>query len=196
MRLFSTKDKKQKKPSTSDEEEAPSPTSRSPTKRSTPSRPKSTRTGDDHHRAEPGPPRRSRTVPISKHSSSSKKDKYDSDTHPLNLPPEQRKRFSALSAMSDPMDIDSEIQNGASSPSVKTTVPGAFDAPKTNGTNTNEEGPVPPPHKSNPTSPVAAPAPTPEEAEAFKANGNKFYKSKEYKKAIEEYTKGTASPHM
>lgn len=89
------------------------------------------------------------------------------------------------------MDIDSEGPNGMpSSPSTQANMPGAFDTPKANGTNTNGEGPVPPPHKSNPTSPVAAPASTPEEAEAFKANGNKFYKSKEYKKAIEEYTKG------
>ena len=89
------------------------------------------------------------------------------------------------------MDIDSEPQNGTpTSPQPQSNMPGAFEPPKTNGTNVNGEGPAPPPHKSNPTSPVPAAAPTPEEAEAFKAAGNKFYKAKEYKKAIEEYTKG------
>ncbi len=100
--------------------------------------------------------------------------------------------------MSDPdrMDIDSESSNVApTSPPPQVNIPGAFDTPKTNGTNgvVSGEGPVPPPHKSNPTSPVPAPAPTAEEAEAFKTAGNKFYKAKEYKRAIEEYTKGTNS---
>jgi DnaJ homolog subfamily C member 7 len=98
--------------------------------------------------------------------------------------------------MSDPerMDIDSEGPNGAApaSPAAQANMPGSFDAPKTNGRkdSVNGEGPVPPPHKSNPTSPVPIAAPTAEEAEAFKTAGNKFYKAKEYKKAIEEYTKG------
>jgi DnaJ family protein C protein 7 len=94
------------------------------------------------------------------------------------------------------MDIDSEGPNGApASPSPQTNMPGSFDSPKMNGTNgsPSNEGPVPPPHKSNPTSPATVPAPTPEEAEAFKTAGNKFYKAKEYKKAIEEYTKGKES---
>lgn len=92
------------------------------------------------------------------------------------------------------MDVDSEGQNEApTSPPPQAKMPGTFDSPKQNGTPVNGEGPVPPPHKSNPTSPVAAAPPTPEEAEAFKAAGNKFYKAKEYKKAIEEYTKGMRS---
>lgn len=100
-----------------------------------------------------------------------------------------------MSSMSDPMEIDSEGLNGTpASPPPQTKMPGSFDTPKTNGSssasNTNGDAPAPPPHKSNPTSPAAPAAPTPEEAEAFKANGNKFYKAKEYKKAIEEYTKG------
>jgi DnaJ family protein C protein 7 len=100
--------------------------------------------------------------------------------------------------MSDPdrMDIDNEGPTGApASPSVQTNMPGSFDSPKINGSNgtSNGEGPVPPPHKSNPTSPAAVALPTPEEAEAFKTAGNKFYKAKEYKKAIEEYTKGEDS---
>lgn len=101
-----------------------------------------------------------------------------------------------MSAKSDATDVDVEGQSSS--------MPGAFDAPKkneapeangTNGTHNNEsdadtEGPEPPPHKSNSSSPVLDVAPTPEQAEEFKAAGNKFYKAKEYKKAIEEYTKG------
>lgn len=89
------------------------------------------------------------------------------------------------------MSIDSEATNGAPASPQSSKMPGGFDTPKTNGANGKEsgEGPVPPPHKSNPTSPVASPAPTAEEAEAFKNAGNKFYKAKEFKKAIEEYTK-------
>lgn len=102
------------------------------------------------------------------------------------------------------MDIDSEGPNGAPpvSPPPQQKMPGAFDTPKTNGANgkdkenekENGEGPAPPPHKSNPSSPEAPAAPTPEEAEAFKNAGNKHYKAKEYKKAIEEYTKGVYTP--
>lgn len=60
--------------------------------------------------------------------------------------------------------------------------------PKANGTaGMNGEGPVPPPHKSNPTSPT--PVPMADNAESFKAAGNRYYKAKDYRKAIEEYTK-------
>ncbi|EHK96060.1 putative DnaJ like protein subfamily C member 7 like protein [Glarea lozoyensis 74030] len=97
--------------------------------------------------------------------------------------------------MSDPdrMDIDSEPQAAPVSPPPQPKT--QTDSPKANGANGagvgagNGEGPTPPPHKSNPTSPAPVAAPTPEEAEAFKAAGNKFYKAKDYKKAIEEYTK-------
>lgn len=99
--------------------------------------------------------------------------------------------------MADSMDVDSEGQNGTTpSPPAQANMPGSSNTPKvTNGTSPstpNGDAPVPPPHKSDPTSPAPAPAATStaEDAEAFKANGNKFYKNKEYKKAIEEYTKG------
>ena len=97
--------------------------------------------------------------------------------------------------MSEPdrMDVDSEGPNGApTSTPPQSSMPGSFDAPKANGRkeSMNGEGPVPPPHKSNPTSPAPAAAPTTEQAEEFKTAGNKFYKAKEWKKAIEEYTKG------
>ncbi|KAE8451233.1 hypothetical protein EG329_004397 [Mollisiaceae sp. DMI_Dod_QoI] len=109
--------------------------------------------------------------------------------------------------MADPdrMDIDSEGPVAApTSPPPQPNLPGSFETPtsKPNGTNgpvnspkeKEQEGPTPPPHKSNPTSPTPAPLPVVDEAEAFKAAGNKFYKAKEYKKAIEEYTKGKDTP--
>lgn len=88
--------------------------------------------------------------------------------------------------MPDAMDVDAETPS---------SMPGAFEIPKANGANgTDVDGdagaPEPPPHKSNPASPVQDAPPTPEQAEAFKTLGNKYYKAKEYKKAIEEYTKG------
>lgn len=84
-------------------------------------------------------------------------------------------------------------------PAPETPTPGAF--PQTNGTTTNgtgkhdeeESGPAPPPHKTA-ASPVAETPVSAEEkaaeAEAYKAAGNKFYKAKQYEKAIQEYSKG------
>lgn len=127
---------------------------------------------------------------------------FDTNTHPLNLPPDLR-RLSALSNMaeqmrSDSMDVDTDVHAQPSSPPAE-KIPGAFNSP--NGVNVNGStnkdsmdvdsgAPTPPPHKSPPTSPTPAAAPTPEEAEAFKNAGNKHYKAKEYRKAIEEYTRG------
>jgi len=183
MKLFSKSPKKSRKTSTSDEE-SHSPRSRSPLKKSMSS--KSGKARDENYKhAEQGSARSSRSYQL------------DANSHPLNLPPEQLRRLSALSTMSDPMDIDIDAQDGVpTSPPPPSNVPGSFDTPKTNGTNgtVNGEGPVPPPHKSNPTSPATPVAPTPEDAEAFKTAGNKFYKAKEYNKAIVEYTKGMNFP--
>lgn len=64
----------------------------------------------------------------------------------------------------------------------------ASPTPKPNGTaaetNGDSSAPPPPPHRT-PTSP-----PPPVDAEACKAAGNKFFKAKDYTKAIQEYTKG------
>lgn len=52
-----------------------------------------------------------------------------------------------------------------------------------------DDSPVPPPHK--------APSPPPKPAhdpEACKATGNKYFKAKDYSRAIEEYSKGKAVP--
>jgi DnaJ family protein C protein 7 len=199
MRLFSKADKNPKTPSSDKDKDKPRPRdSASPRKKSTSS--ESSRSNDrsqkssstssnSHKQPEPGSPRSSRRFP----KSSSSRRTEDRDTHPLNLPFDQlQKRLSALSAasaMPDAMDVDTEAPS---------SMPGSFETlPKVNGANANgahDDGdsgaPEPPPHKSNPASPVQDAPPTPEQAEAFKALGNKYYKAKEYKKAIDEYTKG------
>lgn len=191
MKLFSKSPKKSKKTPTSDDE-SHKPRSSSPLKKSS----KSGKARDENYKSEQGSARNSRSYP--KSGQDSPRYTFDPNTHPLNLPPDQLRRLSALSSMSDPMDIDCEGLNGTpTSPPPQSSMPGSFDTPKTNGVtgSTNGEGPVPPPHKSNPTSPTPVAPPTAEEAEAFKTTGNKFYKAKEYKKAIEEYSKGMEFQH-
>ncbi|KAG9234261.1 hypothetical protein BJ875DRAFT_504828 [Amylocarpus encephaloides] len=208
MNFFSKSPKKSKKSTANDDESQPATAtttttanrSRSPLKKSSSSS-RSGKARDEHHshssrKAEQGSSQHSRTFP----KSNTPRHPFDpSTTHPLNLPPDQLRRFSALSAMSDPdrMDIDGEgPQSAPVSPPPQTKMPGSFDTPKMNGSHasgsatnaSNGGGPAPPPHRSNPTSPAAA-TPTPDEAEAFKTSGNKYYKAHNYKKAIEEYTK-------
>ncbi|KAH0367597.1 TPR-like protein, partial [Aureobasidium melanogenum] len=97
-----------------------------------------------------------------------KKDRaHDPDTHPLNLPPQERARLSRLAAR---MDQEKQQTNGNA----------AADTPAQNG----DTAPVPPPHKTPTT-----PPPSTEDAEAFKAAGNKYFKAGDYTKAIAEYTK-------
>ncbi|KAI1822311.1 hypothetical protein F4861DRAFT_396827 [Xylaria intraflava] len=125
---------------------------------------------------------------------SSRRAKLDTNTHPLNLPPDEIKRLSALSAMNDrnsfdKMDVDKE--NSAQPPSsppppvqksftVPIPSPANASKPETNG-----EGPAPPPHRSNPSSPVPSDA---DQAENYKSLGNKSFKDRQYKKAIKEYS--------
>jgi DnaJ family protein C protein 7 len=133
------------------------------------------------------PPRPSRTSRLST-DHSSRKSKIDYDTHPLNLPPEERKRLSELSkaamSASSPMDIDPQPVNGASpqNPSAQSN----FAVPIPNGT-THDEPPAPPQHGSRPSSPILTPQ---DDAESYKAAGNRFFKDKNYTKAIEQYSKG------
>lgn len=58
------------------------------------------------------------------------------------------------------------------------------------GNGDDEEGPQPPPHKTPPNGEAENGVGGKEEAEERKAAGNKFYKAKQYDKAVEEYTKG------
>lgn len=201
MNLFSRSPKKPSKKAPASDEESTSSRSRSPPKKSvSAASSKSSKAKEENIRPAQGSSRSSRS--FQKSVPHSPRHPYDPNSHPLNLPPEELRRYSALSSMSDPdrMDIDSEGPIAApTSPPPQASIPGSFETPtpKTNGANgpvnspkeKAQEGPVPPPHKSNPTSPTAAPASAADEAEAFKAAGNKFYKAKEYKKAIEEYTK-------
>jgi DnaJ family protein C protein 7 len=113
---------------------------------------------------------------------------YDRNSHPLNLPPHELKRLSAMSQRSDspvPMDIDQEdpISPLPSSPQPATN--GHASSPSHPDAEINgDSGPLPPPYKpSSPQPPTVDP-------EVFKAAGNKFFKAKEYDKAVKEYTKG------
>lgn len=141
--------------------------------------------------------------------SSFRRKKVDTNTHPLNLPPEEIRRLSRLSAMSaresvDRMDVDppSSAATPSSPPQRQTTPPAAAAAapaaqkaggsqtpPATNGSSSpkGDDAPAPPPHKTDPNSPPPTPA---DEAEIFKNFGNKFFKEKDYRRAIEEYSKG------
>jgi DnaJ family protein C protein 7 len=93
------------------------------------------------------------------------------------------------------MDIDQEppANNGTSTPPPAASAQTNFAVPIPNGTTHEgqEAAPAPPPHKSNPSSPQPTPA---DEAESYKAAGNRFFKEKNYAKAIEQYSKGLYIP--
>ena len=102
------------------------------------------------------------------------------DTHPLNLPSEERdKRISIMSqenaaSQGDPMDVDVNMHGYAS------------DHANGSSSDTNaDNSPVDAPPKS--PSPPPKPAYDPEECKSL---GNKYFKAKDYSKAIAEYTKG------
>lgn len=85
---------------------------------------------------------------------------------------------------SNSMDIDREPVNGApSTPPANPSAQANFAVPIPNGAS-HDEAPVPPPHKSNPSSPVPTPQ---DDAEAYKAAGNRFFKERNYAKAIAQY---------
>ncbi|KIV89289.1 hypothetical protein PV10_08867 [Exophiala mesophila] len=132
----------------------------------------------------------------------------DPDTHPLNLPPDQlhrlytahmakeeansRASMSVDRDMSAPENSDPQPANmngeHSSPPATPSRdAPGAFPEQSsddgTNGTanGSDDRSPTPPPHK--------APPPPKVDPEACKAAGNKFFKAKDYERAIAEYTK-------
>ena len=80
-----------------------------------------------------------------------------------------------------PMDVDGP-------PATQDSTPGAF--PTTNGVNGDQENNAPPPpaHKPQPNGTPSSTAAS--DAVSFKDAGNKFFKAKQYDKAIAEYTKG------
>ncbi|KAI1096357.1 hypothetical protein F5B19DRAFT_436087 [Rostrohypoxylon terebratum] len=138
-------------------------------------------------------------------STPSRRSKIDTNIHPLNLPPDEIKRLSAQFNMSnqraslDKMDVDKDTPTATPSspppvqPQSSFTIP--VKSPKVtatpkangvkNGTAEEPQGPVPPPHRSNPSSPVPNDA---ELAEAHKSDGNRFFKQRDYSRAIAEYT--------
>lgn len=148
----------------------------------------------------PGAHMRKRTSPAKK---DKKKEKEDRNSHPLNLPPDELRRLSAAIAREESargsMDAEASDHNGTTSspmqsplPTPLKEAPGAF--PETaNGTTNGEsngvngddkKSPTPPPHRE-PLKPKV-------DAEACKAAGNKFFKAKDYSRAIAEYTKGSS----
>ncbi|KAF2746666.1 TPR-like protein [Sporormia fimetaria CBS 119925] len=133
--------------------------------------------------------------------SSRRSSKYDRDSHPLNLPPDELRRLSSSAmsqlngqqnqpSQSQPMDVDRET----------TSSPAPNGAQPANGD--RDDRPAPPPHRytTSPAPQSANYAATPEDAsppaqaptidaESYKAAGNKFFKIKDYPQAIKEYTK-------
>lgn len=170
MGLFtkSSPKKKTEPDSQENKKSSSSSSSRSPAKYSAPSPKKSIR---DRERI----PRKGSA------SRSTHRTQYPHDTHPLNLPPDEWVRHrSAMSSDSEQddelfqMDVDSET------PEPHQHVNGISDGDQVNG----DASPIPPPHKS--PSPPPKPAYDPE---ACKATGNKYFKAKDYPRAVQEYTK-------
>ncbi|ATY63781.1 DNAJ domain containing [Cordyceps militaris] len=163
-----------------------SPEPPSPTKSSSRSPKKSVRSEHTPRDAKSSPRNLRHSRQASDLTASSRRSKHDPDTHPLNLPPEERKRFSArsYSAMSA-MDIDREPLNGPSTPPPNPSAQTNFSVPIQNG-NGPDGPPAPPPHKSNPSSPTPSPL---DEAEVCKALGNKFFKERSFAQAIEQYSR-------
>ncbi len=122
--------------------------------------------------------------------SDKKKSKPDPNSHPLNLPPDELRRLSAAMAReearnSTPMDVENEdsMTNRSSAPQTPShDAPGAFPDAGANGfSDHDEKSPTPPPHQ---------PPPPKVDPEACKAAGNKFFKAKDYDRAVQEYSKG------
>lgn len=140
-------------------------------------------------------PMRKKSSPVKR---DKKKDKDNRHSHPLNLPPDELRRLSAAMAAQEgarnSMDVDSNGQPAspqAESPATPLkSAPGAFldHANSTvngvNGDYKDDKSPAPPPHR------VPVPEKPMIDAEAAKAAGNKFFKAKDYARAISEYTKG------
>lgn len=145
-----------------------------------------------------------------KASSGEKKDKdslEDSEQHPLNFylqsggqfPPNSSSKNKKMSSPRDSMNGGVAVNGGASAadPDKMETTPAPESSASLsneaqvgeNGQQQQEQRPTPPPHRTK-TTPPPPPEIRPEEAEAFKASGNKFYKAGQYGKAIDEYTKG------
>ena len=173
-------------------------TSKSPSKENRPATPRRTRSEFSPEHSPSSYLRRKQSTspykpPVKRagKSFSKSREQHDLDTHPLNLPPEQLRRL--MAAASDPLPTGGDHVPSSPPPEA----PGAF--PATNGAdhNTSDDDTAPPPPPHGTSSPSSSPSTTKQndadieaEAESFKAAGNKFFKAKQYDKAIAEYTKG------
>lgn len=112
----------------------------------------------------------------------------DPDLHPLNLPPDELRRLSAMAAARDDsrssMDLDKEATPAPATPPSTTTTTTTNGV--VNGDHVEERSPTPPPHRNSPPAAATATA----DADSFKLAGNKFFKNGEYHRAIQEYNKG------
>lgn len=140
---------------------------------------------------------------------------FAADTHPLNLPPDEReRRRSAMEAPGEALpamdvDYDSRAPSVPSSPPPMS--PGIYQDLGRDEDRNGDSSPIPPPHGINTTSspspapktPFPAPPPVqplqPQlptiDAEACKTLGNKYFIAKDYKKAVKEYTRGGCLCH-
>lgn len=142
----------------------------------------------------PNSPRNSKSFPRGSNSR-----RTSESSHPLNLHPDELRRLSAAMSSSPRSERDGGVSLSAAEPMEMTPAPETApdETPDTNGVNgehndeaeSRENGPAPPPHRT-PASPPPPPEIRHEDAEAFKAAGNKFYKAGQYGSAIDEYTKG------
>ena len=174
MGLFTKSSPKKKNEPDHKENKKTSSSSRSPAKSSAPSPTKSIRDRERIPRKGSG-------------SRSTYRTQYFGDTHPLNLPPDERdRRRSAMSSDSEQDDESYQMDVDSETPEPHQHVNGMSDSDQMNG----DASPIPPPHHKSP-SPPPKPAYDPE---ACKATGNKYFKAKDYPRAVQEYTKGEKSP--
>ncbi|WEW55279.1 hypothetical protein PRK78_000708 [Emydomyces testavorans] len=142
----------------------------------------------DPHQQLQLPPASSPLGSTKRRSKKASRDLYD---HPLNLPPDELRRLSAMAAARDEargsLDLESEMPTSPSSVVTPSQNFSVTTAAETNGvssgTDDEERSPTPPPHiVTSPPVPVV-------DAEACKLAGNKFFKAGDYQRAILEYTK-------
>ncbi|SZF01571.1 unnamed protein product [Blumeria hordei] len=187
---ISTAKKVDKKPSSKagNSENNTSSRVRSPSKNIS-SKAKVYRSKSDNHKYDQKP---TQDNPINLGTSSSPHSPVDTKSHPLNLHLDQLRKSSKSTRMSCPelMEEDHEVQSPVPT-SPKRSSSGAVETLTKNGVTSpmNGEGPAPPPHRTNIINPPNISPSVMQEAENYKNAGNKYFKSKEYKNAIDEYTK-------
>ena len=125
----------------------------------------------------------------------------DKETPPNPNPPSSPPPVTSPSTASQPGSSQAQAASSHASYTVpissptngakhKPAAPAPAPAPAAAPTNGDAQGPAPPPHGSRPSSPVPTAA---DEAESYKAAGNRFFKEKDYRNAIIQYTKGKIS---